>query len=745
MNRDRINIPAASLFLAVALFTACAFAQGPTSDKYPTTLAKDFLMDAPWRVVDADTPIPVTIIIKDSDVDDVRQLHWCRIEDTTSGTPVTIWQHNHGDERLGDDPSEHNFWVWITTVTENHPSLPNGTLLTPANLGYTAGDVIVLTVKVYYKDDVFNYTEQRVLHVNVGQGPFPWPAGWYGGDVHYHTMYTNNLYEFGGPLPAAVLTAQAMGLHWLTTTDHSCDLDETGDGTYSYATLSWEYTIQDQGGIATVYRDNVALGSAWAALGAEVALLDSPTLRLIRGAEVNLASIDPTSTGKTLHCLIYNPVEIVSSNCGAPGERPVTPTLPVGLDQMTAEGFAYAAHPTDDLGAEVLGFDWGINGAVYGNQDYQAALARTGFVGMEVFNTRATVTSLNQNNPWADFAAGNPADNPYPAPLLEGVARWDSLLDVDLARLALDPAGLPRKVFISGGSDAHGDFNYSSHMSVDDYALDNAMGKVQTVVRVPDPGYGPGNLPPMSAIMDAYRQGCSVATDGPFLEIGIDGDGDGGWDGPEDLLIGATGTLSPATSADLMVRWASLPEFGDVATISIRGLDGSGAAILLATLTPVGGEGLGGAQTLPVTSLSWPGGAPQGWWAVRADLETTDGLAGHRALTNPIWLFFDPNSGVDEVVAAPGARLLGNHPNPFNPTTAIAFELGRLGPVRLVIMGPDGGLVRTLVDMATFSEGPHTVTWDGLDDHGRPVGSGMYLTRLEAAGIVETGKMTLLR
>ena len=78
--------------------------------------------------------------------------------------------------------------------------------------------------------------------------------------------------------PAVKASAEAMGLQWLTTSDHSCDLDETGDGTYGYATLYWEYTIQDQGGISTVYRDNVTLGSAWAALGSEVALLDSPVL-----------------------------------------------------------------------------------------------------------------------------------------------------------------------------------------------------------------------------------------------------------------------------------------------------------------------------------------------------------------------------------------------------------------------------------------------------------------------------------
>ncbi len=127
------------------------------------------------------------------------------------GGNVLLWDHNFGDERIGDDAAEADFWTYITTVTEGHATLPNGTLLTPANLGYAVGAAIQLKVSIYYKDDIFNYTETRYLRVRVGGGLFPWPSEWYGGDTHYHTMYTNNTAESGAPIPAVRRAAAAAG------------------------------------------------------------------------------------------------------------------------------------------------------------------------------------------------------------------------------------------------------------------------------------------------------------------------------------------------------------------------------------------------------------------------------------------------------------------------------------------------------------------------------------------------------
>jgi hypothetical protein len=591
------------------------------SVKYGNTYAKDFIMDAPWRVIDANTAIPVTIIIKDCDVDDIAELHWIRCWDVTGGGSTILWDHDFGDETIGDDASEDNYWAYITTVTEGHPSLPDGTLLTPANLGYAAGDAIQLQVSVYYKDNIFNYTEDRYLRVHVGNGRFPWPAGWYGGDSHYHIMYTNNTVEFGAPLPAVQLTAVAMGLDWLTVTDHSCDLDETGDGTFSYATLHWEYTIQSPSGIETVYRDVFSYGSSWGSIGADISDLDSPDFRLYRGVEINLASVDSDSWEKTLHCLFYNPDYINSPLSGALGEAPVTPSLPGGLDQLAAEGFAYAAHPLYDLA--------GVNGTQWADEDLDTALVREAFRGLEAFNTRETRQSGDANNPWADFDAGTPPDNPYPNELLAGVALWNQLLVADMA------SGQPRKVFFSGGSDAHGDFNYAAYSNIlSSYATDNAMGKVQTVVYVPG-GYGAGDLPPIDEIMTAFRAGCSVVTDGPFLEIGLDRDDDGDWYETGDLMIADEGTADPTDYLPLKIRWASLPEFGPITSIQLIAGDEIGTTTLTTFDPNSSGQGYGGTATVDLGTFAF-----DGTHYFRGELLTDDSAAGHRAYTNSIWITF---------------------------------------------------------------------------------------------------------
>jgi hypothetical protein len=88
--------------------------------------------------------------------------------------------------------------------------------------------------------------------------------------------------------------------------------------------------------------------------------------------------------------------------------------------------------------------------------------------------------------------------------------------------------------------------------------------------------------------------------------------------------------------------------------------------------------------------------------------------------------------------------LAQNYPNPFNPSTMIRFSLDRPGAARLDIFNLLGRKVRTLVD-AEYPAGEHTVTWDGADDNGRKVSSGMYLYRLTAAGQSLSRKMTLVK
>jgi hypothetical protein len=95
-------------------------------------------------------------------------------------------------------------------------------------------------------------------------------------------------------------------------------------------------------------------------------------------------------------------------------------------------------------------------------------------------------------------------------------------------------------------------------------------------------------------------------------------------------------------------------------------------------------------------------------------------------------------------IRAAAARLEQNHPNPFNPATTIEWNVASAGRIALRVYGVDGRLVRTLVDGAVPA-GRGGVVWDGRDDAGRAVASGVYFYRLRSGTGVFTRKMILAK
>ncbi len=89
-------------------------------------------------------------------------------------------------------------------------------------------------------------------------------------------------------------------------------------------------------------------------------------------------------------------------------------------------------------------------------------------------------------------------------------------------------------------------------------------------------------------------------------------------------------------------------------------------------------------------------------------------------------------------------HLSQNHPNPFNPITKIEYSIPRTMYISLTIFNPLGQKVRTLINQKQ-TPGQHTVVWDGKDDNGRNVASGIYLYRLKTKDFVQTKKMILLK
>jgi len=91
-----------------------------------------------------------------------------------------------------------------------------------------------------------------------------------------------------------------------------------------------------------------------------------------------------------------------------------------------------------------------------------------------------------------------------------------------------------------------------------------------------------------------------------------------------------------------------------------------------------------------------------------------------------------------------GFALHQNYPNPFNPATTIAYQLAGNANVVLKIYNVAGQEIKTLVNEKQ-SAGPQKVVWDGSDNSGQQVASGIYLYKLHAGDQTQTKKMILLK
>ncbi len=89
-------------------------------------------------------------------------------------------------------------------------------------------------------------------------------------------------------------------------------------------------------------------------------------------------------------------------------------------------------------------------------------------------------------------------------------------------------------------------------------------------------------------------------------------------------------------------------------------------------------------------------------------------------------------------------ELFQNYPNPFNPQTMIRYDLPDPGHVRVTVYNILGQKVKTLVDQHKDA-GHWSVNWEGNDDHGNEVASGIYFYKIETSGFEKTKKMVLMK
>ncbi len=89
-------------------------------------------------------------------------------------------------------------------------------------------------------------------------------------------------------------------------------------------------------------------------------------------------------------------------------------------------------------------------------------------------------------------------------------------------------------------------------------------------------------------------------------------------------------------------------------------------------------------------------------------------------------------------------RLRPAAPNPFNPSTTIRYELASSASVHLDVFDAAGRRVRELVGGVPGNTGAHSVTWDGRDDRGVGLPSGVYFVRLNVGATSQTRRAVLL-
>ncbi|MEN8008088.1 MAG: FlgD immunoglobulin-like domain containing protein [Candidatus Krumholzibacteriota bacterium] len=101
----------------------------------------------------------------------------------------------------------------------------------------------------------------------------------------------------------------------------------------------------------------------------------------------------------------------------------------------------------------------------------------------------------------------------------------------------------------------------------------------------------------------------------------------------------------------------------------------------------------------------------------------------------------DSNDGLP---SAPAGRMRPAAPNPFNPRTTVWFDLARDGFTELAVYDLNGRRIRTLAS-GYLTANEYRATWDGRDEGGRPLASGVYLIRLSGGDFVETQRVALVK
>lgn len=477
-----------------------------------------------------------------------------------------------------------NWWfqpVACVQITRNHWYFM---LNIPGEMLQEYNDIIDIAVEFNLDYDADETKYFRVFRHN---DQLPVQEDWYKGDTHFHSVFTQNNAETGLPNEANRIAAKAVGLDWITITDHSCDFDNYGSG----MAINWQKLGQD---VATQE------------------VLDS-TFKFIRAIEMSVNN----SAGDVVHALVYPSYEQPQNldYLGDGGGDLISTNVSSAelFDALSIKrSFSYLAHPFaegDVISAAVGGGAWNISdsdfrnsqtvfntgGAIKCNDTTIASdifsTDTTSFfipniIGGEIFNSRNSLQTADEAyNPWdvtnnstVSFAStDSSAMLHYMKRLKENFEVTEYLWQKSLRKKNQNPDLKNWKFFLAAGSDAHGSFNYSNTdftMELTGSVNENALGMVYTAAYCPN-GMGEGG----SEVLYALKHGHTVISDGPLLTMRISTDtllSKGGIIIGQDTVIGE----SDLSNYYLILNLSNSSLFGTVKYVRVNVFDGIEKKIL---------------------------------------------------------------------------------------------------------------------------------------------------------------------
>ncbi len=259
------------------------------------------------------------------------------------------------------------------------------------------------------------------------------------------------------------------------------------------------------------------------------------------------------------------------------------------------------------------------------------------------------------------------------------------------------------------------------------------LGALSPSISVTEPAHGD-----LTVIGDELSVAFTAINGPTMVTISLQREADGPWQNLAFALPADSSPWSWTVSGEpgpyARIR---VSDSGNASVFGLSGIFGVGRNLDWLQLSTQSGQ-VDAGQTLDLALTLDSVGLDNGLHEANLVINNNGGLS----LTVPVALTVSSTSPVTQLPTV--VALLGNHPNPFNPQTVISFSLPTQQDVTLRIYSARGRLVQSLL-RGSQPAGLHHAVWDGRDDRGRGVASGVYFYRLQTGEESFTGKMVLAK